>query len=251
MKETAKITLGPIFTPVNAALHPRSQIVPLNLVMEWANPARAWRLPLFRRQPPNGADRIRLEHIVFRRGELPCHIECPAYQVAHAPDGEYLPLDALLGKMLQTRLITRPVFRLLNDLASAVPLDNSITRPITAKGLLASNLEMQGFRLNTAFEHAGQICAQIGWEPECRPTRFHSCAAAFNRKPGKNLDTGYWLDCPEMGVARALAEEFHRLLAGAPIQLFSEAGIHYLENCIPARAAAIGCQYYNNAKHKA
>jgi len=217
--------------------------VPLNLVMEWANPARTWRLPLFCRRRPTGGYRRRLEHIVFRRGELPCHIECPAYQVARGPDGEYLPLDALLGKMLRTRAITRPVFRVLNDLASAVPLDTGITRPITAQGLLVAEAETHGFRLNSAFEDAGQIYAQIAWEPDCRPARFHTCAAAFSRKPGGKLGAGHWLNQRETGVARALAEEFHRLLPGTPSLLFSDTGVHFLENGIASRAAAAYCQH--------
>jgi hypothetical protein len=228
MEGKPTITLGPFFMPAHVAQPENSQIVSLNLVMEWSNSNQAMRIPLFRRLLPYAPNRLQLEHIVFRHCDLPCDMECQEYQAIETPEGSFLPLDGLLAALYVSCEISRPAFQALNDLASALPLDGTLTNTIATKGLLASEAEARGFRLNAVFQESEMIYAHIAWEPESRSTRFHVCLATF--QPGHTLKLGAakWMVQREIGVSKILAEELHRLVPGNPTDLLSEAGVHFL-----------------------
>ena len=197
--------------------------------MEWSNSKQAISIPLFRQVVLHAPDRIRLEHIFFRRGDLPCDVECLDYQAIVTSEGTILPLDSLLLALYRNCVISRTIFQLLNELATVVPLSNSLTSPIPTKGLLATEAEARGFRLNAVFQELGLIYAQIAWEAECSPTRFHVCTAAFRSKPCQSLDEGKWIAQQDVGVSQVLSDELHRLVPGKPYNLFRKEGLRFLQ----------------------
>ena len=227
--KTVPITLGPFFTAGQPSPQVNAQISALRLAMEWSNSNHATSIPLFRSILPYAPDRTRLEHILFRTSDLPCDIECLLYQAIDTPEGTFIPLDALLLALYRNSLISRTIFQLLNELAAVVPLRNSVTSPISTKGLLSTEAEARGFRLNAAFEEAGLIYAQIGWEAECSPTRFHVCAAVFRSKPNLSLDEGKWIAQQDVGASQILSDELHRLVPGKPSNLLKKAGLQFLQ----------------------
>jgi|SRR5208282_3414930 len=238
MENENRLTLGPFFTTARFTLPKSDLIVPLNLEMEWSTAKKATRIPLFRHLPPHAPESIRLEHIVFRRVDLPCDLECRENQTVTTPEVIYLPLDPLLGALYRRREISRPVFQLLNDLVAVVPLRSRVSNPITTRGLLAAEAEAKGFRLNAVFREDAAICAQIGWESGCRSLRFHACLASFKRSPNRALHPGIWRIAGEIGVAQILADQLHQLKPGNPLDLLSETGIQLLERSFRAWAEA-------------
>ena len=225
-----KITLGPFFTREHFSQPPIRGVAPLKLVMEWANAETAIRMPLFRRLFRYAPDRIRLESLVFRRRDFPADMECQAYQVVTTPEGKFLPLEALLAKLYTTGEISRPVFSVLNDLASQVPFEDSLTKPIDAQRLLVPQAENCGFRLNAVFQESGSIYAQVGWEPECRATRFHVGAIRFSPAADSGTKPANWVASDVIGVCQVLSEELRRLLPGNPVGLFTRAGLQLIRS---------------------
>jgi hypothetical protein len=228
-----KIAFGPFFASAHATQQVSGQIVPLNLAMEWSSPSEALRIPLFCQRLSYAQDRIRLEHIVFRGSDLPCDMECQEYQAIHTATGVFLPLEGLLVALYRSCEIYRSVFQILNEFAAIVPLHATVTSPLASTGLLATEAERRGFRLNALFQESGLTYAQIGWEPECRSTRFHVCLASFRPGPAGEWDAGNWMAHGDIGVSQLLADELHRLVPGAPVDLLSRAGRRLLLGTFP------------------
>jgi len=233
MDKLISVTLGPFFTTANSSEPVSEQIVPLNLAIEWSSPHEARRLLLFRHRPPYCPDRIRLEQIVFRRSDLPCDMECQAYQAIDTPAGIFLPLEALLAALYRSCEIARPLRDLLNELVAVVPIYNRGIGQIRTEGLLTPEAEARGFRLNTFFQESELIYAQLGWESKSQSTRFHVCLATFQWHPDRRLNHGSWVTPREVGVSQILADELHRLVRGNPTALLSEAGINFLKAQFP------------------
>jgi hypothetical protein len=229
METKTRITLGPIFTAGQPAQTSNGQVSPLSLAIEWSNSNQATRLSLFRRLLPHAPDRMRLEHILVRCRDLPCDVECLDYQAVNTPEGDFLPLDALLLALYRSCAISRSIFQLLNELAAVVPLLSTVTNPLSTKGMLATAVEARGFRLNAVFRESGVILVQIGWEPECRSMRFHVCTATFQSKPGGKLDESTWIAQQDVGASQILSDELHRLAPGKPSELLSEEGFQFLQ----------------------
>jgi hypothetical protein len=223
------ITLGPFLTSVHTIQPASDGIVPLNLAMEWSNPNRATRIPLFRELLPYSPDRLRFEHIFFRHRDLPCDLECLDYQVIEGTQGAFLSLDALLAALYAGCRISRSIFQLLNELAEVVPLHSTVTNPITTKGILAPEAEALGFRLNAVFPERGLIYAQIGWEADCRSMRFHVCVATFRQGTAGKCSGAKWIPKRDTGVSRILTLELHRIVPGNPNDLFTEVGLQFLK----------------------
>jgi hypothetical protein len=93
-----------------------------------ANASAAIRIRLFRHRSGHAQDRIRLEHIVFHRSNLPSDMECQEYQAINTPEGIFLPLGALLAALYRSCEISRPVFQLLGKIAAVVLLHTARSR---------------------------------------------------------------------------------------------------------------------------
>jgi hypothetical protein len=228
MESKPEISLGPFFIRDGSSQGSSCEVLPLKLAVEWANADQAVRIPLFRRLLKHAPDRIRLEHIVFRRRDLPCDMECQENQVSETFEGTFLPLDALLAARYGAGTISRPVFSVLNELAALVPLQETVTNRITQTGLLLAEADKRGFRLNAVFQEAGLFYAQIGWEPDCLPTRLHVCLASFRPGSAQNLQEVQWMLGHEVGISEVLSGELRRLVPGNAIDLFSQAGADFL-----------------------
>lgn len=228
MESKPEISLGPFFIRGGSSQGSSCEVVPMKLAVEWANADHAVRIPLFRRLLEHAPDRIRLEHIVFRRSDLPCKMECQENQVSETSQGTFLPLGALLAECYRTGKISRPVFSVLNELAALAPLQEPVTNRITKTGLLLAKAEARGFRLNAVVQDAGLFYAQVGWEPEGSSTRLHVCCASFGSGTPQNLEEVQWMPPGEIGMSAVLAGELRRLVPGKAIDLFNQAGIHFL-----------------------
>jgi hypothetical protein len=121
MKRQQAITIGPFFAKAFSDVISFGPVQLLNLVLEWATPERAISIPLFRGGGPHDQNQLRLHHILLRRENLPCDLQCPAYQVVTSDTDEFLPLDALLAALFQGDQIRRPVFSILKELSSVIP----------------------------------------------------------------------------------------------------------------------------------
>ena len=168
--------------------------------------------------------------MLFRHSDLPSDMECQEFQVVRTQQREFLPLHALLAALYSTGEISRPVVSVLNELAAQVAFQNTVTRPIAARGLLLAEAETRGFRLNAIFQESGVVYAQVGWEPECQSTRFHVCVVSLRPCPTCKLEEASWVASGEIGVSQILSEELRRIVPGNPMNLFSQAGLLVIGN---------------------
>ncbi len=233
METTLNLTIGPFFTDSGLAQQMTGRIVPLNLNIEWANPLKATRIPLFRERFSYAPDRIRFENILFHRHDLPCDIECQEHRILDTVHGLFLPLDILLAQLYRNREISRPIFQLLDELAAVVPLTSPVTNPISTKGLLATEAEGAGFRLTMAFHEAGMVYAHIGWQPDCRTTRFHVGVVALQARASGEMVPGGWIDQRDTGICQVLVKELQHLVPDSPATLLTERGMQVLAATLP------------------
>jgi hypothetical protein len=222
------LTLGPFLSTAQPCLAHFKQVLPLSLVLEWSTPERAYRIQLFRRMSSTTPARVRLDQIVFLREELPCDLECLHYQVHETADGDFLPIDSLLAALYRSHNVARPIFQLLTELASVLPLHHPVTNPITARNLLTAEAEALGFRLNAVYQEPRRILVQFGWQPASGSPRFHVCIAAFHLNTSGNSDRGTWVDERDPGVSKILAIQLHRECPGDPARLLTFSGMDLL-----------------------
>lgn len=218
------ITFGPYFRADPATGGAGEEVLPLNIAMEWANPREFLSFHIFRRRSSRAPDRIGLEHLIFPAHELPREMACQDCEAVQTQNGPFVALEGLLAAMYRRGEISRPVFETLEELASLVPFDSRVSRPISPSGLLLPSAETQGYRLNAVYRDSDRVLAHLAWQPEGKPTRFHVCAASFRSNPDRHLDPGEWLPERERGLCQVLSAELHRLVPGRPGDLMSEAG---------------------------
>jgi hypothetical protein len=228
------LTFGPYFISACGApsgAHTVNQVVPLGVSLEWAHAHAAVSIPLFRHRPRHAPGRLRLENVVFKRGELPFGLQCSQYQVVETPfDDTFLPAEALLVALYAKYEVGRSILSVLAELASLVPLYNSVQFPLAGEGLLVPQAQRNGFRLNSIIRERGQIHTDIGWRPAGQDYVFHTCLCTFRCAHAGSNDPGQWKAHSVIGVAQLLACELHRLVPGLPEKLFTPVGRHLLKD---------------------
>jgi hypothetical protein len=214
------LTIGPYFhADFSYQQKPGELAVPLNLAIEWATSQGACRIPLFR-APWATPPKLGLHHVVFRRSDLPCDMECSADE----PIENFLSLDALLLAIYKHWQILRSPFDVLNELATSLPLSNHGTKVIYDTGLLHPDIEARGFRLNTCFKEPEHSLVQIGWESTNARTRFHTCVLAFKLDAAGSTVFAEWIPNLESGICQLLDAELRRLAPSDPRQILTDAG---------------------------
>jgi hypothetical protein len=218
-----QIIFGPYFTsaPLTGELGEQGLQL-LGLVCEWAGPNTTSRIDLLRYHP-RASGQCRLEHLVFPADQSPCCLRCYPCQIVQSAGTTYLPLEALILQLYRTCNVRRPIFTVLADLASLVPLHSSVSRPVTDTGLLVAPAEAQGFRLNTVLCRDHELFTEIAWQPNSQSCRFHVCICRFE---SGNIDSGCWKPPGLLGVSQLLADPLHQL--GRPATLFTPAGCQLL-----------------------
>jgi hypothetical protein len=223
------LTIGPHFLSACGAAPGCNQVVvPLRVSVEWAHAQAAVGIPLFRHRPRYASDRLRLEHVIFRRTELPFDLACSQYQVVESPLGTYLPLESLLVGLYRKYEPARCIFSVLSELASLLPLHNSVLLPDA--GLLVPQAELREFRLNTLILERGCLYAEIGWRPANEIYLFHTSICAFRATRDGGIDAGHWKPPVLVGVAELLANKLRQLVPGAPETLFTSLGRSLLQD---------------------
>ena len=220
--------IGPLFTPYTPPIEILPPgIAPLNVTCEWASPASAVRIPLFRRTP-HGTKRRAIEQVVLRSTDLPCDVKCTASSVLDAEGVLYVPFEAVIAELYRSGR-PRPLFDLLRDLMAMIPLQTSNTKP-APDGCLVASAEEQGFRLATAIVDGDDTLLEIGWRPSRDTSLLHVLNAVI---PAQEPDAGAWIDAPAPGIAALLSVELHRLLPGQPSHLISSSGRQFLKSLRP------------------
>lgn len=208
---------------------PPGGVVPLKVALEWADSSVGVSMPLFRLPISDGRKFLRLDDVVFRRRDLFCDMMCPTWQVP--PGSQFLPLDPLLARLVIDGATARSIFDILRELSSVLPLACNRADRINAENLLVTDLEARGFRLNLCISEKASLYAQIAWQAEAN-VRFHAATAAFHSTRFVQRKPAEWLTVANTGVSQLLAREL-RQLAGDPVELFSPAGLRYLNALSP------------------
>jgi hypothetical protein len=224
----SKITIGPFFSTVPQMEAVCPAMANLGIQMEWASSARAVQVQLFNRQLRSG--RLRLEHLLFAQRKLDFDVPCAEHQIVQTANGVFLPLEGLLVGLYETHEVSRRIQQVLEELASVVPLENKVSKPILKPGYLVAEAEAQGFILNTLMPEGSQLYAEIVWRNKRSPYRFHTCICRFSLNQDAVLDEGAWVPAGTVTAGTLLARDLHRFVPGAPREMFSLQGIHLLES---------------------
>ena len=218
MKPT--IYLGPYCLRCHGAEFSSPGVVPLGFGLEWANPAGAKRIPLFRHPPRNASDHLRLESILFPLDRLPFSMKCPQYHLIQGSQSGFAQFESLLVGLYRRFDVRRSICEVLAEIASSIPLPGSVGKPVLANGLLTQEAEARGFRLNMAVRCDDQVLAQIAWKPRDNEYRFHVASFEF----GPSNREGKWIKPRVIGVSELLSGELRQFAQGPPCSILSAAG---------------------------
>jgi len=241
MNAIQQVCLGPFFTPRAPSPTSIEDIEPLGVAIEWATPAGARAIELFRHRPKyrRGEFYAYQQAIVFRHRELPFQMDCLTHTIVRAPDGDYLPLAALLATLYDRGEASAPILPLLREVEGIVPQHVPYDNPTERDGMLVPAAESAGFRiLNPCPEPAAAgkrpyIFISIGWRPHPDAMLNHAAIAAFNysiQGEAISFESGRWekglIGFPEL-LKRAISA-----LIPNPIDLFSPAGFERIRQMI-------------------
>lgn len=229
--ERMKIIIGPFFsraTPqVDTPSRQQPGIAPLRIALEWSSPEEAHCVPIFVLDAPQG---LRLRQILARASDLPRDVICPDLHVLETQEGTFVPLEGLLSSLYQAGESGRPIREVLGELASIVPLRDTVRGAILDEGLLVPAAEAQGFRIIKGLREGEEILLSLGWAPQGLNSLFHVVTCRFWVQQGK-LDAGEWIKAQGApGISQALAVELAQILPGAPNRLLSAAGLDYVNS---------------------
>jgi hypothetical protein len=222
-------SLGPFFnfdSESSSAPAPTSPEITQIGSIEWASPAQAHNITLFRHRPAHAPNRLRIENIVLREADVPFDLSCSESSVVQSGGATYIPLEALLVALYERGLVSRPILTVLRDLAEKLPLYSRVQHPVLEPGMLAEATEREGFQLMSVdyYEDLQQIFATVGWRPHPGADALHACTLTFRRSPAGEIDDGGWAEPGSISIAQVLGPELRRLSPGKAIELLTPAG---------------------------
>jgi len=235
-----KLIFGPFFVSSCAPALCCSEIVPLSLQLEWADPETAVSIPLFLRRPRISTFRVRLEYVLFELSRLPFDVECSPSQIVEIASGTFLPMDALLKELYTNYKVDRPIFASLAEMASLVPLPNPKGHKSVLSQLLVPDAENRGFLVTEVGRDRDRIYVEFGWRSVGQEYVFYAGTCAFDHASDGKLDSGHWIPHGAIGVAQLLSADLRRMARGTPYRLFNSGGRIFLkEGTKPIHLAAI------------
>jgi len=234
---TAK--LGPFFTTSEIQPHPGKRVHDLGIVMTWGKPRQEARL--YHNLRENAPKAFSFDFVSIHEDDA---IEDFDYQPTLAREtryGTFFPLSAYLAKLYELGNVNRNIFSMLAELDNLLPKERLVTAeddkysPISSKpkpqapadpptGLLATELEMQGFRITTVSPENGRVSLEIDWLPKPGGRLFFTGILELRQIPAGI--SGLWVFPGPCGVNHLLQREFQKLCA-SPNACLTPAGIKH------------------------
>lgn len=177
---SAIANLGPVFAAAKLQPHPDKKVHDLGIVMTWGKLQHNARLYHNLRQ--NAPKAFRFDFVSLHEDDAREDFEYQPSLARKTKLGTFYPLSAYLAKLYAIGSVNRNILSALAELDNLLPKERPVTeqddiyRPaskakaqtpaIPLTGLLATELEVQGFRVTHRIPEDGRVSFQIGWLPK-------------------------------------------------------------------------------------
>lgn len=192
------LIIGPHFVHSEAPAITASGLEYLGIGMEFAGESSSGKIPLYARSkfklPIPGwkpSSEMSFGEVLLPAKELSISFEYSALLAEQTGSVEFLPLEAFLVGLYRYYQVARPIFTVLTELASVVPLQYNVSRAEFVPGCLVSVLEERGFRVATVAKDDVERLVEIAWlsqPPDGRGTPFHVCVMRVGPKTCQLLE---------------------------------------------------------------
>ena len=236
---SANANLGPIFTASKLQPNPSKKVHDLGIVMTWGNLQHSARL--YHNLREHAPKAFRFDFVSVHEDDAREDFEYQPSLARQTKLGTFYPLSAYLAKLFEDGSVNRNIFSALAELDNILPKERPVTeqdgihRPAASEveaqepaipltGLLAAELEVQGFRVTHRIPEDGRVSLQIGWLPKPDGRIFFTGILELRQTPAGI--SGQWMLPGLCGVSHLLHKEFQQLCA-SPNACLTPAGIKH------------------------
>lgn len=221
--------------------HPSSKVQDLGIEMTWGKPGHSIRL--YRNLRDHAPYAFWFDDVVVHDHDIVGSIEYQDHLARETAVGKFFPLSACLLALYADNRVDRNIFSVLAELDRMLPPDRHVTAednfnfchslgkaaplppgpppPDPATGMLATDLEMHGFRLTKDIKFEGRALVGIDWLPKPGGRLFFAGVLEF--RPTQNGIVGQWMLPGPSGVNQLLRKEIEKLCEG-PSAVLTPAG---------------------------
>jgi len=221
---SANANLGPVFSASKLQPNPTKKVIDLGIVMTWGKLQHSARL--YHNVREHAPKAFRFDFVSIHEDDAREDFEYQPSLARQTKLGTFYPLSAYLAKLYDDGSVNRNIFSALAELDNILPKECPVTAKddkyclaaakVTAQepaepatGLLASDLQAQGFRVTNRMPEDGRISLEIGWLPKPSGRIFFAGILELRQTP--DGVSAQWMLPGLCGVSRLLRKEFQQL----------------------------------------